>query len=255
MDQPPPTERPDRLESIRQLWSSGDYASVGDLFAKAGASLIERVGVAGLEVLDVATGTGNAARAAVRAGAARVVGIDATPHLLAEAARRSAETGLDVEWQEGDMEALSVADASFDRVVSSFGAMFAADQQRTAAELVRVCRPGGRVGVSAWAADSLFDRMTTVLTGYLPAPPPPGPSFRNWASRSVLKRIFAGLPVQMSLEERSVSAPFSFAAGRGRAVRDPGRTHHGGPPGPDHCPSLGRRPSGAGGAVRGDGER
>lgn len=92
MDQPPPTTRPDRLESTRQFWSTGDYASVGDLFAEAGASLIERVGVAGLEVLDVATGTGNTARAAVRAGAARVGSTRATirsDSTTAASARRS----------------------------------------------------------------------------------------------------------------------------------------------------------------------
>lgn len=107
----------DRLESTREMWTSGDYAVAGDLFVAAGAALVERVGVAGLDVLDVATGTGNTALAAARAGAARVVGVDATPALLAQAARRSAAAGFDVEWREGDMEALALADASFDGAV------------------------------------------------------------------------------------------------------------------------------------------
>jgi SAM-dependent methyltransferase len=181
---------PDRLETTRRMWSTGDYASVGDMFAEAGATLVECAGVAGLEVLDVATGTGNTARAAARAGAARVVGIDATPHLLEEAARRSVQSGLDVEWREGDMEALSVDDASFDRVLSSFGAIFAADQHQTAAELVRVCRPGGRIGLTAWAHGSLFDRMTAVLASRFPTPSPatprPGTGRRapNWSGSS-----------------------------------------------------------------------
>ncbi|CAN5779961.1 hypothetical protein BH20ACT1_BH20ACT1_02390 [soil metagenome] len=200
---------PDRLESTRRLWSLGDYARMGDVFAQAGADLVERVGVAGLDVLDVATGTGNTALAAFRAGAARVVGVDATASLLAEAARRGAEIGANVEWQEGDMEALPLADAGFDRVVSSFGAMFAIDQRATAAELVRVCRPGGRVGLTAWALGGLFDRTTTILIDLMPSPPPARPSPRDWASRGELERIFAGLPVQMKVEEGSVAARFS----------------------------------------------
>ena len=131
----------DRLDATRRMWSSGDYASVGDLFAGAGATLVEAVGVAGLEVLDVATGTGNTALAAARAGAKKVVGVDLTPALLAEASRRSAAAGFSVEWKEGDMEALSAPDASFDRVLSSFGAMFASDQGAMAAELVRCADP------------------------------------------------------------------------------------------------------------------
>jgi len=137
------------------------------------------------------------------------VGIDATPHLLEEAARRSVQSGLDVEWREGDMEALSVDDASFDRVLSSFGAIFAVDQHRTATELVRVCRPGGRIGLTAWALDGLFDRMSSILVSRLPAPPPATPAPRDWASSTELERIFAGLPVDMALEQRSVSAPFA----------------------------------------------
>ncbi|MBW3610907.1 MAG: class I SAM-dependent methyltransferase [Actinobacteria bacterium] len=127
---------------------------MGALFAAAGATLVEHIGVAGLDVLDVATGTGNTARAAARAGARRVVGVDATPALLAEATRRSVADGTEIEWQEGDMEDLALADASFDRVLSSFGAMFATDQHHMAAELERVCRPGGRVGLTAWAVVS-----------------------------------------------------------------------------------------------------
>ncbi len=199
---------PGRLESTRRMWSSGDYASVGDLFADAGVELVERIGVAGLDVLDIATGTGNTALAAARAGAGRVVGLDATPALLAEAGRRSAAAGLEVEWQEGDMEALAVPEASFDRVVSSFGAMFASDQPQMAASLVRVCRPGGRVGLTAWVIDGLFDRMTTVLVSHFPTPPPPAPSPRDWATRAGLERIFAGLPVQLGFEARTVSARF-----------------------------------------------
>jgi SAM-dependent methyltransferase len=201
-------ETPDRLASTRRLWSSGDYATVGDLFAAAGATLVERVGVDGLDVLDVATGTGNTARAAARAGAARVVGVDATPELLAEAVRRSAEDGYDIEWVEGDIEALTLADAGFDRVVSSFGAMFAADQGHMGAELVRVCRPGGRVGLTAWAVGGLFDRMTILLMGFLPAPLPDAPSPRDWASGAGLERIFAGLPVRLTLDEHTVSVGF-----------------------------------------------
>ena len=202
----------DRLASTRKLWSQGDYASVGDLFASAGEALVERVDVAGLDVLDVATGTGNTALAAARAGAARVVGIDLTPELLAEAARRGDQGGWAVEWQHGDMEALAVPDAAFDRVLSSFGAMFATDQRATAAGLVRACRPGGRIGVTAWALGGVFDRMSTVLAELLPSPPPPGPSPRDWSSAASLEPIFAGLPVRTTVEERVAGAWFPSPA-------------------------------------------
>ncbi|MBA3955635.1 MAG: class I SAM-dependent methyltransferase, partial [Acidimicrobiia bacterium] len=244
----------DRLDATRRMWSSGDYASVGDLFAGAGATLVEAVGVAGLEVLDVATGTGNTALAAARAGAKRVVGVDLTPALLAEASRRSAAAGFSVEWKEGDMEALSAPDAGFDRVLSSFGAMFASDQGAMAAELVRVCRPGGRVGLTAWALDGLFDRMTTVLVSHLPAPPPPAPSPRDWASHASLERICTGLPGRGRRGADRLRA-VSVAGGRRRAPRDPGRAYPGGAGGIDGCRTLGGRSQRAGRAVQRGGDR
>lgn len=183
----------DPLAAARHMWGAvGSYATMGDVFAAAGRDLVGLVGVEGLDVLDVACGTGNTALAAVRAGAAHVTGVDLTPELLAEAARRAEAEGLDprVTWHESDMASLPVADAGFDRVLSTFGAMFATDQERVAAELRRACRPGGTVAVTAWAIDGLFDRMTQTLRAHAPDPPPPGPGPRDWARPEALARIF-----------------------------------------------------------------
>src|SRR5256885_1267431 len=117
----------DSREAARALWASGDYASWGDLFADVGERVLAETSVDELDVLDVATGTGNTAIAAARAGA-RVTGLDLTPELL-EIARQRAETaGLDIRWLDGDMTALPFADESFDRVLSTFGVMLAPDR-------------------------------------------------------------------------------------------------------------------------------
>ena len=126
----------------------------------------------------------------MRAGAAHVTGVDLTPTLLEEAARRAEAEGLAdrVTWHEADMATLPVADDGYDRVLSTFGAMFATDQPRVGAELRRACRPGGTVAVTAWAIDGLFDRMTETLFAHVPEPPGPGP--RDWARAEDLARIF-----------------------------------------------------------------
>jgi len=196
----------DPLAAARHMWSIGSYATMGDVFAAAGRELVATVGVEGLDVLDVACGTGNTALAAVRAGAAHVTGVDLTPTLLEEAARRAEAEGLAdrVTWHESDMAVLPVADDAYDRVLSTFGAMFATDQRRVGAELRRACRPGGTVGVTAWAIDGLFDRMTQTLLAHVPDLPPPGPGPRDWARIDDLARIF-GVPVDaISLEERTI---------------------------------------------------
>lgn len=198
---------PDPLAAARHMWGSvGSYPTMGDVFAAAGQDLVALVGVEGLDVLDVACGTGNTALAAARAGAARVTGVDLTPELLAEAERRATAAGLAdrVTWHESDMADLPVPDAGFDRVLSTFGAMFATDQERVAAELLRACRPGGTVAVTAWAIDGLFDRMTEILRGHAPSPPPGGPGPRDWARPAELARIFGVAPGAIDVVERTV---------------------------------------------------
>ena len=141
------------LAAIKQrqqaTWASGDYHMIGTQILLSSELLIESLDVhAGERVLDVATGSGNAALAAARRGCT-VIGIDYVPELLERARLRAAAEGVVAEFIEGDAEALPFEDASFDVVASVFGAMFAPDQDQAARELARVCRPGGRIGLVA----------------------------------------------------------------------------------------------------------
>jgi SAM-dependent methyltransferase len=207
----------DPLAAARHMWGAvGSYATMGDVFAAVGSDLVAHVGVEGRDVLDVACGTGNTALAAVRAGATHVTGVDLTPALLEEAARRAEADGLAdrVTWHESDMAALPVADATHDRVLSTFGAMFATDQEQVASELRRACRPGGTVAVTAWAIDGLFDRMTETLRSHMIETPPQGPGPRDWARPDELARIFGVPPGALDVVERTIvwEAPSADAA-------------------------------------------
>jgi ubiquinone/menaquinone biosynthesis C-methylase UbiE len=155
------------------MWAMGDYHA----FAKAtiwdlGLVLVEACGISpGQRVLDVAAGTGNTAIRAARAGA-RVVAVDLTPENF-EAGRREARTqGVDLEWMEGDAEALPFGDDEFDVVTSSFGAMFAPEHQAVANQLLRVCRPGGTIGMLNFTPEGLAGDLFGVLEPYAPPPPP-----------------------------------------------------------------------------------
>ena len=158
-------------ERQRHMWTVGDFAKVATRTVPAAEAIVERLGIgAGERVLDVATGTGNGALVAAGRGA-RVSGLDLTPKLLGIAAERAAAAGAEIDFVEGDAEALPYDDDSFDAVISMYGVMFAPNQQQAADELVRVCRPGGRIGVAAWTPAGSVGQLFMLLAQHLPPPP------------------------------------------------------------------------------------
>ena len=135
-------------EKQQKTWTSGNYAMVGNLLVMVGEQLCEAVDLrAGEKVLDVATGSGNTAISAARRFC-EVTGVDYVPELIEQAKSRAQAERLDVSFEVGDAEDVPYADASFDVVLSTLGVMFAPDQEKTASELLRVCRPGGRIGIA-----------------------------------------------------------------------------------------------------------
>ena len=155
------------------MWGAGNYAAVAEKITKGADTVLERAGVApGMDVLDVACGTGNATIPAAKAGA-RVTGLDFAPALLEIARERAADAMVEIDFVEGDAQELPFDDASFDRVVSCFGHMFAPDHERTAAEMKRVLRPGGAIAFACWTPGGGAGRMTRTVGELLP-PPPPG---------------------------------------------------------------------------------
>lgn len=165
---------------VRQAWAAGDYHRfASDLVWDLGAELVSACGIRpGDRVLDVAAGSGNVALRAAAAGAA-VVASDLTPENFAAGRRAAQRSGLAIDWVQADAEDLPFADAEFDVVTSSVGAMWAPDHQLVADELVRVCRPGGTIGMINFAADGLLAGFLDVFAAY--APPPP-----SWASPPLL---------------------------------------------------------------------
>jgi ubiquinone/menaquinone biosynthesis C-methylase UbiE len=160
--------------TARDVWRSGDYPTVVDrLITGFGPTLVEAAGIGpGQRVLDVACGAGNVAIPAAAAGA-DVTGLDITPELLERGAAEAAAAGVEVAWVEGDAQAMPFADASFDVVVSAVGVMFAPDHDAAAAELLRVCRPGGTIALISWTPDGTIGRLFGVI-GPFAAPPAPG---------------------------------------------------------------------------------
>ena len=157
-----------------------------------GAVVLERIDLRpGLDLVDVGTGTGgNIAIPAARRGA-KVVGLDLAPELFEHARRRAAEAGVDVEWVEGDAQDMPFADESFDRVVSTFGAMFAPDHERAAGELVRVCRAGGRVAMTTWVNDGFAAGLFKLNGTFLPPPPAGVQPPPLWGVESHVEEVFA----------------------------------------------------------------
>jgi len=187
------TTRTVDFEAIKQrrrtAWESGDYPRIGNTLQIMAERLVDTAGVrAGERVLDVACGQGNAALAAARRFA-DATGVDYAVNLLAQGRERAAAERLPVTFVEGDAERLPYPDAAFDATLSTVGVMFAPDQERAAAELVRVTRAGGRIALASWSPDSLVGAMFRVIAGY--APPPAGVrSPMLWGTRTRLDELF-----------------------------------------------------------------
>ena len=186
-------------QAHRATWAAGDYPAIARHIADhpvRDALAAARV-QAGTRVLDVATGSGNVALAAANAGA-RVTGLDLVPELLEVAESRASATGVEIEWVQGDAEALPFTDGSFDSITSVFGVQFAPRHQTTADELVRVCRPGGTIGLVNWTPEGLIGQMFQIMGRYLPAPPEFASSPPLWGDERHVRELFTLHQVELS---------------------------------------------------------
>ncbi|HEV2057922.1 MAG TPA: class I SAM-dependent methyltransferase [Solirubrobacteraceae bacterium] len=198
----------------RAMWAAGDYPAMVETFLlPVGPRLVDACGIGpGLRVLDVAAGTGNASLPAARTGAS-VTASDLTPELL-EAGRRTAEAdGLELEWVEADAEHLPFDDTSFDVVMSSIGVMFAPHHQDSADELVRVCRPGGTIGLLSWTPEGMLGALFATMKPFAPPPPPGAQPPPLWGSEEHLAALF-GDRVQFHTLERDVLEITAFERAR-----------------------------------------
>jgi SAM-dependent methyltransferase len=173
------------------MWASGDYPSMVETFLlPLGPRLVEACGIgAGMTVLDVAAGTGNASLPAAATGA-RVTASDLTPELLEAGRRREEAQGLTLEWATADAEQLPFADGSFDVVMSSIGAMFAPHHQAVADELVRVCRPGGTIGMLNWTPEGMIGALFRTMGPFAPPPPPGASPPPLWGGEQHMRELF-----------------------------------------------------------------
>jgi SAM-dependent methyltransferase len=191
-------------------WSSGDFAVVAARIVLVAEQLCDTADLhAGWRVLDVATGSGNAAIAAARHGAT-AVGVDYVPALLERGRRRAAAEGLPVELLEGDAEALPFRDASFDAVISVFGSMFAPDHAKAAGELLRVCRPGGTIALASWTPDGFIGELFKVIGRHVP-PPAGVRSPMLWGTKAHLRALFGTDVTSLDVRERTFTFRFLSA--------------------------------------------
>jgi ubiquinone/menaquinone biosynthesis C-methylase UbiE len=189
-------------ERQQKAWSSGDYGKVGVMLVIMGELLCESVDLRpGQRVLDVACGNGNASLAAARRYG-EVVGVDYVPELLQEGRERARAEGLGVDFREGDAEDLPFPDASFDVVLSTLGTMFAPNQEKVAEELLRVLKPGGKVGMANWTPDSFVGEMFKTIGKYVP--PPAGlKTPLLWGTEERLRELFGDRIDSLRTERRS----------------------------------------------------
>jgi ubiquinone/menaquinone biosynthesis C-methylase UbiE len=193
---------PDEIaESARALWSGGHYETVAEHLRPASRELVEACGIGpGERVLDVGAGSGNTTIEAAARGAA-VTASDLTPAMIAMGSARTRAEGLDVPWVEADAQALPFPDGSFDVAVSVFGAIFAPDHARAAAEMVRVVRPGGRVALAAWTPVGFNRGLSRLAAEFVPMPPG-APDPNAWGDPETARARFAAAGLEVRTEAR-----------------------------------------------------
>jgi SAM-dependent methyltransferase len=195
-------------EAGQKTWSEGDFAVVAAIVVMASEELVEALEVIpGERVLDVACGSGNAAIAASRRSWGNVVGVDFVPALLERGRERAAAERLDVEFVEGDAVELPFGDGEFDVVASVFGAMFAPDQKQAAAELLRACRSGGRIGMANWVPDSPVSQLFAIVSKHVPPPPGFTPPVL-WGTEDHVRELFGDGVTDLRFERKASRQAF-----------------------------------------------
>ncbi|WP_029113524.1 class I SAM-dependent methyltransferase [Mycobacterium sp. URHB0044] len=197
----------------RAMWASGDYPKLADeLVSPLGPVLVEATGVGPADsVLDVAAGTGNAAIPAAQTGAS-VIASDLCPELLEHGRRLATERGVDLEWREANAHELPFGDDEFDVVMSCIGVMFAPFHQLAADELVRVCKPGGRIGVISWTPEGHIGQLWAAMRPYAPPPPPGAQPPPLWGNEDHVRALLGDRVIDVTTERRMLAVT-QFADG------------------------------------------
>ncbi|MBP2453332.1 class I SAM-dependent methyltransferase [Mycolicibacterium lutetiense] len=209
----------------RALWALGDYATIAaNIVRPLGPVLVEASGIGpGDRVLDVAAGTGNVAIPAAATGA-QVTASDLCPELVEQGRRLGAEAEVTIDWAEANAEALPYADNSFDAVLSCIGVMFAPHHQQAADELVRVTRPGGRIGLISWTPEGFIGQLFATMKPYVPAPPPGVSPPPRWGDEQYLRTLLGERVGELSCERRELDVT---AYPDGAAFRDYFKANYG----------------------------
>jgi SAM-dependent methyltransferase len=207
--QPAPVDIEKIKHGMRATWMSGDFGRIAHHTEKAAEEFVGNLGIApGAQVLDVACGTGNLSIPAARGGA-HVTGVDIAANLLEQARGRAAAEGLDATFDEGDAEKLPYADASFDVVMSMYGAMFAPRPELVAAELARVCRPGGLIAMANWTPDGFVGKSFAVSARQMP-PPEGVPAPVLWGDEATVRGRLGSYVSRLDLVRRQALFDYPF---------------------------------------------
>ncbi len=194
---------------MKAAWMAGDFGQIANFISGEAVDFVARLDLKPhTQVLDVASGTGNSAIPAARAGA-KVTGVDIATNLLEQARKRAAAEQVDVRFEEGDAEELPFSDQSFDVVVSMFGAMFAPRPERVAAELIRVCKPGGMIAMANWTPRG-FVAKTNQVTAKMVPPPPGVPPPMLWGDESIVRQRLGHGCAQLTCTPRKFVFRYPF---------------------------------------------